>query len=33
LSQPLAASLFGDDEAAEERAAELFSQSPTQRVR
>jgi ribonucleoside-diphosphate reductase alpha chain len=32
LSQPLAASLFGDDEEAEERAAELFSQSPTQRV-
>ncbi len=32
LSQPLASSLFGDDEEAEERAAELFAQSPAQRV-
>ena len=32
LSQPLAASLFGDDEAAEERAAELLAQSPAQRA-
>jgi len=28
LSQPLASSLFGDDEDAEERAAELFARSP-----
>jgi ribonucleoside-diphosphate reductase alpha chain len=28
LPQPLAASLFGDGEEAEERAAELFAQSP-----
>ena len=32
LSQPLAASLFGDDEEAEEQAAELFAQSPGQRA-
>jgi ribonucleoside-diphosphate reductase alpha chain len=32
LSQPLAASLFGEGEAAEDEAAELFSQSPAQRV-
>jgi ribonucleoside-diphosphate reductase alpha chain len=32
LSQPLAASLFGDDEEAEEQAAELFAQSPAQRA-
>src|SRR5207302_10868084 len=32
LSQPLASSLFGDDEEAEERAAELFAQSPAQRA-
>jgi len=32
LSQPLASSLFGDDEEAEERAADLFAQSPAQRV-
>jgi ribonucleoside-diphosphate reductase alpha chain len=32
LSQPLAASLLGDDEEAEERAAELFAQSPAQRA-
>jgi len=32
LSQPLAASLFGDDEDAEERAAELLTQSPAQRA-
>jgi hypothetical protein len=32
LSQPLASSLFGDDEEAEKWAAELFSQSPAQRV-
>ncbi|MBV8735688.1 MAG: vitamin B12-dependent ribonucleotide reductase, partial [Alphaproteobacteria bacterium] len=32
LSQPLAASLLGEDEAAEEQAAELFQQSPAQRA-
>jgi ribonucleoside-diphosphate reductase alpha chain len=32
LSQPLAASLFGDDEEAEEQAAELFAQSPAERA-
>ncbi len=32
LSQPLAANLFGDDEAAEEEAAELYAQSPAQRA-
>jgi ribonucleoside-diphosphate reductase alpha chain len=32
LSQPLACSLFGDDEEAEERAADMFAQSPAQRV-
>src|SRR5215469_13921890 len=32
LSQPLAASLFGDDEEAEEQAAELFAQSPSERA-
>ena len=32
LSQPLASSLFGDDEEAEERAAELFAQPPAQRA-
>jgi ribonucleoside-diphosphate reductase alpha chain len=32
LSQPLASSLFGDDEEAEERAVELSSQSPAQPV-
>jgi ribonucleoside-diphosphate reductase alpha chain len=32
LSQPLAASLFGDDEEAEERVAELFAQSPVERA-
>jgi ribonucleoside-diphosphate reductase alpha chain len=32
LSQPLASSLFGDDEEAEERAADLFAQSPAQRA-
>jgi ribonucleoside-diphosphate reductase alpha chain len=32
LSQPLAASLLGDDEEAEEEAAELFLQSPAQRA-
>ena len=32
LSQPLAASLFGEDEEAEEQAAELFAQSPAQRA-
>ncbi len=32
LSQPLAASLFGDDEEAEEQVAELFAQSPAQRA-
>jgi ribonucleoside-diphosphate reductase alpha chain len=32
LSQPLASSLLGDDEEADDRAAELFAQSPAQRV-
>ncbi len=32
LSQPLASSLFGDDEEAEERAADMFAQSPAQRA-
>ncbi len=32
LSQPLAASLFGDDEDADKQAAELFVQSPAQRA-
>jgi len=32
LSQPLASSLFGDDEEAEERTADLFAQSPAQRA-
>ena len=32
LSQPLAATLFGDDEDAEDQAAELFAQSPAQRA-
>src|SRR5271166_1824476 len=32
LSQPLASSLFGDDEEAEERAADIFAQSPAQRA-
>ena len=32
LSQPLAASLFGDDEAAEEQAADLFALSPARRA-
>jgi len=32
LSQPLAASLFGDDEEADERAADMFTQSPAQRA-
>jgi hypothetical protein len=32
LSQPLASSLFGDDEDAEERGADLFAQSPAQRA-
>jgi ribonucleoside-diphosphate reductase alpha chain len=32
LSQPLASSLFGDDEEAEDKAAELFAQSPAERV-
>jgi ribonucleoside-diphosphate reductase alpha chain len=32
LSQPLASSLFGDDEDAEERAADMFAQSPAQRA-
>jgi len=32
LSQPLASSLFGDDDDAEERAADLFAQSPAQRA-
>jgi ribonucleoside-diphosphate reductase alpha chain len=32
LSQPLAASLFGDDEEAEERAAELYELSPAERA-
>jgi hypothetical protein len=32
LSQPPASSLFGYDEEAEERAADMFAQSPAQRV-
>jgi len=32
LSQPLASSLFGDDEEAEERAADMFALSPAQRA-
>ena len=32
LSQPLASSLLGDDEEAEERAADMFAQSPAQRA-
>jgi ribonucleoside-diphosphate reductase alpha chain len=32
LSQPLASSLFGDDEEAHERAADMFAQSPAQRA-
>jgi ribonucleoside-diphosphate reductase alpha chain len=32
LSQPLAASLFGDDEEAEEQAADLFALSPARRA-
>ncbi|MGH7045005.1 MAG: vitamin B12-dependent ribonucleotide reductase [Stellaceae bacterium] len=32
LSQPLAASLFGDDEEAEDRAAELYERSPAERA-
>ena len=32
LSQPLASNLFGDDEDAEDKAAELFAQSPVERV-
>ncbi len=32
LSQPLASSLLGDDEAADERAEELFAQSPAARA-
>ncbi len=32
LSQPLAATLFGDDEEAEEEAADLLAQSPAQRA-
>jgi ribonucleoside-diphosphate reductase alpha chain len=32
LSQPLASSLFGDDEEAEDKAAELYAQSPAERV-
>jgi ribonucleoside-diphosphate reductase alpha chain len=32
LSQPLAASLFGDDEEADERTADMFAQSPAQRA-
>ena len=32
LSQPLASSLFGDDEEAKEQAADLFAQSPAQRA-
>ncbi|MGC2523443.1 MAG: vitamin B12-dependent ribonucleotide reductase, partial [Stellaceae bacterium] len=32
LSQPLAAALFGDDEDADDQAAELFAQSPAQRA-
>src|SRR5271156_597301 len=32
LSQPLASNLFGDDDEAEDKAAELFAQSPAERV-
>jgi ribonucleoside-diphosphate reductase alpha chain len=32
LSQPLASTLFGEDEDAEDQAAELYAQSPAQRV-
>jgi ribonucleoside-diphosphate reductase alpha chain len=32
LSQPLASNLFGDDDEAEDKAAELFAQSPMERV-
>jgi ribonucleoside-diphosphate reductase alpha chain len=32
LSQPLASNLFGDDEGAEDKAAELLAQSPAERV-
>jgi ribonucleoside-diphosphate reductase alpha chain len=32
LSQPLASNLFGDDEDAEDKAAELYAQSPADRV-
>ncbi|HTZ34723.1 MAG TPA: vitamin B12-dependent ribonucleotide reductase, partial [Stellaceae bacterium] len=32
LSQPLASNLFGDDEEAEDKAAELYAQSPAERV-
>jgi ribonucleoside-diphosphate reductase alpha chain len=32
LSQPLASSLFGDDEEAEDKAAELYAQSPSERI-
>jgi ribonucleoside-diphosphate reductase alpha chain len=32
LSQPLASNLFGDDEDAEEKAAELYERSPAERV-
>src|SRR6202042_1338744 len=32
LSQPLASNLFGDDEEAEDKAAELLAQSPAERI-
>jgi ribonucleoside-diphosphate reductase alpha chain len=32
LSQPLASNLFGDDEEAEDKVAELYAQSPAERV-
>jgi ribonucleoside-diphosphate reductase alpha chain len=32
LSQPLASNLFGDDEEAEDKAADLYAQSPAERV-
>jgi ribonucleoside-diphosphate reductase alpha chain len=32
LSQPLASNLFGDDEEAEDKAAELYAQSPGERI-
>jgi ribonucleoside-diphosphate reductase alpha chain len=32
LSQPLAASLFGDDEEADDQAADMFTLSPAQRA-